>query len=125
MAGRETRRGFSSRGGLFADFGAKVFRGRGEDGGDLGVDLVVAEGARGVAEAESERDGFFSGGERLAAVGADEVCGLEERGVRGVDEAEDVGPGDGFVDDEREVALDGREGGERVGGGFGGVEGGE
>src|SRR5262245_15114020 len=78
---------FVGRGALFPNLCAKVFRGGGDDGGDLGVDLVVAEGSHGVAEAHAEGEGFFAGADLLAAVGADEVEGLEERGVGGVDGA--------------------------------------
>src|SRR5207237_8840386 len=112
--------------------GGKGLRRGGDDGVDLGVDFVVAEGAGGVAEAEAERERLFARADLLAAVGADEVDRFEEGGAdrrgrrsvaRGFDGVADGGPGDGVVEDEGEVAVDGREGGEGVGGGFGRVEG--
>lgn len=76
---------------------------------DLRIDLFVSEGGLGVAEDQTERQTLFAGRNGLAAIGGDEAQLFQKREPGLEDFLTDAGPGEGFVDNDGQVAFDGGE----------------
>jgi len=73
------------------------------------VHLGMGEGLVGSSEVEGEGEAFFSVIDAFAAIDSDKIGPAEVVDVEILDGVFDIGPGEVFVDDDGEIAADGRE----------------